>query len=90
MNENISLAIIAEYVHFNPFYLSRLYKRLAGKSLSDYTAELRMNKAKKMLKQKDIKINDIVEALGFSDHAYFTRFFKTHVNMTPTEYRNSH
>lgn len=90
LDKDISLAAIAEHVHFNPFYLSRLYKKMADKNISEYITEIRIYISKKLLRQKDMKINDIVKELGFSDQTYFARFFKRYENMTPSEYRNSH
>ncbi len=85
-----SLATIADNVYFNPFYLSRLYKKFARKSISDYIIETKLQLAKKMLKENKLKINDIAHAVGFSNNSYFTRFFKKHENMNPSEYRDSH
>ncbi len=90
LDKDISLAAIAEHVHFNPFYLSRLYKKMADKSISEYITEVRLYVSKKYLRQTDMKIKDIVKALGFSDQTYFARFFKCAEHMTPSEYRNSH
>ena len=90
LDKDISLAAIAEYVHFNPFYLSRLYKKMANRSISEYITEVRLYVSKKYLRQTDMKIKDIVKEVGFSDQTYFARFFKGFEHMTPSEYRNSH
>ena len=90
LGNDVSLAAISEHVHFNSFYLSRLYKKQAGKSISEYVTEIRLYTAKMLLRRRNMKIRDIVDALGFSDHAYFTRFFKRHEKITPSEYRDSH
>ncbi len=90
LDRDVSLVAISEHVHFNSFYLSRLYKKQAGKSISEYVTEIRLYTAKMLLRRKNMKIRDIVSALGFSDHAYFTRFFKRHEKITPSEYRETH
>jgi two-component system, response regulator YesN len=89
LSEDISLATIAQQVHFNPFYLSRLYKQLTGKNLIDYITQVRLKRSIELLRNKNNKIRDIVCELGFAETAYFTRFFKKHTQMTPTEFRCS-
>ncbi|MDF2925166.1 MAG: hypothetical protein K0R57_4080 [Paenibacillaceae bacterium] len=84
---DVSLSRLAQIVHFNPYYLSRLYQQMTGQGLSDYIRSVRINRAKSMLENKDNPIKEIVEKLGFSDNAYFTRFFKKNTGMTPREYR---
>lgn len=86
--EEISLVRLAELVHFNPSYLSRLFKQIVGTNLSDYISDIRIKKAKHLLENKDMKINSVAEALGYGTAANFTRFFKKTVNMTPQEYRD--
>jgi len=88
VGEDISLVRLGEVVHFNPSYLSRLYKQVTGKTLSEYITEVRVRKAMEMLKQKDLKIYEVANKVGFKKPSYFTRFFKKITNMTPQEYRN--
>lgn len=87
LSKDLSLTQIAEHVYLNPAYLSRLYKQFNGIGLYEYIANLRITKAKELLKQPKYKIHEIAEEIGF-DSAYFTRFFKKQTNMTPAEYRN--
>lgn len=84
---DLSLTHIADLVGFNRSYLSRLYKQKTGEGLSEYILDMRLKKAKELLRQPAIKIHEISEALGFESAAYFTRFFKKMTNLTPTEFR---
>jgi two-component system response regulator YesN len=88
IQEEVSLVRLADLVHFNPSYLSRLFKQMVGTNLSDYISDIRIKKAKQLLENKDMKINSVAEALGYGTAANFTRFFKKAVNMTPQEYRD--
>jgi len=88
LQDDISLVRLAEIVHFNPSYLSRLYKQTTGKTLSEYIKEVKIKKAMEMLKQDEIKIYEIADSIGFKNPSYFTRFFKSITNMTPQEYRD--
>lgn len=84
---DLSLTRIGEVVGFNPSYLSRLYKQLTGEGLFEYITEVRLNKAKQLLKNPLLKVHEISMELGFESAAYFTKFFKRATNLTPSEYR---
>ncbi len=88
VGEDISLVRLAEIVHFNPSYLSRLYKQTTGKTLSEYITQVKLEKAMEMLKQEEIKIHEVAAEVGFKTPSYFTRFFKKITNITPQEYRD--
>lgn len=85
--EDLSLTRMAELVYLNPYYLSRLYKKLAGITLTDYVIHIRIEKAKELLRGTNLKVNEIAREIGFDSSAYFTRFFKRLTKMTPIEYR---
>lgn len=85
---DIYLETIAEQFHTSSKYLSRLIKNHLGISFGDYLARLRIEKAKELLTETDMAINDIVEKAGFNSRNTFIRTFKKHVGMVPSEYRN--
>ena len=87
LGKDLSLVTLSETVYLNPAYLSRLYKQVTGKNISEYISELRLNKAKKLLHKKDMKINEIAVSIGYESAAHFSRLFKRATNMTPQEFR---
>ena len=89
LDGDLSLTRFAELLHFHPFYLSRLFKQVTGKSFSEYIGELKFQKASELLKQSELKVNEIAELLGFETASYFTRFFKKYSSLSPQEYRSS-
>lgn len=89
LQEDLTLTKIANQVYLNPSYLSRFYKQYTGKKLSDYMNELKIIKAKQLLKDNKLKINEIGFQLGFKSPSYFTSFFKKMTTLTPNEYRVS-
>ncbi len=89
LDGDISLTKLADLLHFNPSYLSRLYKKVTGKSLSEYISEVKICRAREMLKQNELKINEIASALGFETASYFTRYFKKCTNLNPQDYRET-
>lgn len=87
--DEVSLVRLAELVHFNPSYLSRLFKQCTGTNLSDYISEFRIKKARQLLENPDIKVHEVAEAVGYGSAANFARFFRKMTCMTPQEYRDS-
>ena len=87
INLDLSLTKIADNVHFNSSYLSRLFKKTTGKTISEHVWEIKLIKAKELMLKDDINISQISESLGFESRAYFTRFFKRMTGKTPVEYK---
>lgn len=90
LNQDLSLTRLGEQAHMNPTYLSRLYKQVTGKGISDDIMEARVKKAKALLESSHRKIHEIAEDIGYQSGVAFTRFFKKIMNMTPQEYRDMH
>ena len=84
---DLSLVRLSEFAHFNPSYLSRLFKQLTGVNLSEYINEERLRKAKELL-ATDMRIHEVAKAVGYESSKNFTRFFKKQTNMTPQEYKD--
>ncbi|WP_315066806.1 response regulator [uncultured Clostridium sp.] len=85
-NDKVSLEEIADGMNITPEYLSRLFTKELGKSFSDYLKELRIDKAKKLLTGKKMKIYEVAEQVGYSDSKYFCKVFKELTGMAPKEY----
>lgn len=84
--DDVSLQAIADYVHFHPVYLSKLYKQETGDSLSDYIHRIRMEKAVYLLRHTDAKMYEIAEQIGY-ESTYFNKVFKKQFHITPQEFR---
>lgn len=89
LNKDLSLTKLSELTHFNPSYLSRIYKQETGISLGDKIQRQKIEKAKELLTTSYEKINCIASEIGINTPAHFTRFFKKHTGMTPNEYRRN-
>jgi len=85
---DISLTALADYVSLNPSYLSRLYKQITGVGLSKYVNDYRNLKAKEMLLNTAMKVNEVAAALGYNSALAFIRFFKKQNDMTPQDFRS--
>ena len=86
-HQQIGLDEIAHEVNLSPVYFSNLFKKETGKTFTEYATELRMQKAREMLKAGAMNVNEIADALGFADARYFSKLFKKTVGVKPTEYR---
>ncbi len=87
---NLSLIELADLVYLNPSYLSRFYRHVTGKTITDYINETRLNRAKELLAGSDMKIYKIAAAVGYKSAPYFTRSFKKELKMTPQDFRDLH
>jgi two-component system, response regulator YesN len=86
--ENVSLKTIAAKFYMNPVYLGQLFKKTYGIYFKDYLLQLRINEAKKLLRQSEMKIYEIAERVGFNNTDYFVTIFGKFEKITPSEYRN--
>ena len=85
--EDIALTDVARYANVNPNYLSGSFQKEMGLSVREYITSQRVNAAKRLLTEEDLRIADIAEAVGVHDVKYFSRLFKKAEGMTPGEYR---
>ncbi len=85
----ISLDELSIELGFSKSYIKALFKKNTGKSILQYFIDLKIEKAKKLLSQQKYTITEIADILGFNSVFYFSRQFKLHTDMSPTEYVNS-
>ncbi len=83
----LTLDEISKHVHLNASYLSIVFKKETGQNFSDYLTNFRIERAKAMLRQGDMSIAAIGEAVGYADSKYFSRIFTRQVGLKPSAYR---
>ncbi len=86
-DSSLSLETTAAKIALSPQYLSRIFSSQMGRTFIDYLTDLRINKAKDLLRQTDLSVKEISIKLGYSDPNYFSRIFKRITGRTPSEYR---
>lgn len=86
-HENISLTGISKIFGISSGYLSSLFCEFNGLNFIDYLSNLRIQKAKVLLKNSDLRIYEIAEKVGYRDAYYFSAAFKKIVGINPTDYR---
>jgi two-component system response regulator YesN len=88
--EDVSLKSLAQKFYISPEYLSRLFKKETGENFIEYLTKTRISKAKELLiENKDIKVYEVAEMVGYNDPKYFSRLFIKHTNQYPVSYRDS-
>lgn len=87
LQEDLSLTRLGEVACYNSSYLSTVYKNLTGQSLIDYINQVRINRAKQLLAQSEMRVRQIALTCGFESQQYFHRLFKKKTGLTPNEYR---
>ncbi len=84
----VSLHLLADMVHLNQAYLSRLFKQKTGTSFTDFLTKVRLLEAKRLLLSTDQSIDDVAVAVGFKNNSYFTSVFKKREGISPSEFRS--
>ncbi len=87
LSGDLSLKRFAGELFLNTSYLSALFKKEIGMTLTDYVNQNRIHYAKKLLKSTTLQIQDIATRCGIPDIHYFTRLFKRDTGMSPREWR---
>lgn len=87
-HREISLTLLADMVHLNQAYLSRLFKQKTEMSFTDYLTRVRLQEAKRLLVTTDQTIDEIASAVGFKNNSYFTSVFKKREGINPSEFRS--
>jgi AraC family transcriptional regulator len=89
LHEKIHLEQLAELVSLSVQYLSQLFHREVGITISQYINKKRVEAAENMLKFSEYSCSNIANYLHFSSHSHFIQVFKKHTGITPREYREN-
>lgn len=87
LDQEITIKKIADQVYMNPTYFSEYFKQQTGETMLDYLTGLRIERAKTLLDDQKLKIQDICGLIGYQDVKYFSKLFKQRTGMTPSKYR---
>lgn len=90
LEEDISVQSLADQFHFHPNYLSAQIKNRTGESGANYILSRRMEEARRMLVETDLRVVEIAGRCGFKDSSYFNRVFKRKFVLSPEQYRKVH
>jgi YesN/AraC family two-component response regulator len=85
--EDISLGQVAKAVHTSTFYFCKLFKKATGVNFTEYVSRVRIEKAKNLLLNPNLRVSEIAYEVGFQSLTHFNRVFKKLIGQSPTEYR---
>ncbi|WP_333852633.1 AraC family transcriptional regulator [Leclercia sp.] len=86
-DDELSLSTIADNAGVSYHHFSRIFKKISGYNFKEYLTMIRINKAKRLLKDTQIPITDISYSCGFSGHKQLIFAFNKYCRMTPTAFR---
>lgn len=90
MGQPLSAAEMAQMVNMSISYFSQCFKQIAGQTYTDYLRDVRIERAKDYLRSTTKTIQWIAEQIGYNDEKYFSRLFRDHTGLLPSEYRKQH
>lgn len=87
--KDIGLDYVADQVNLSPAYVSYLFKKETGQTLVKYITDKKMDRAKKMLGDRNLKVMQVAKSCGYENQSYFNKLFKNYFGVTPKQYRES-
>lgn len=88
IGEDISLKEVASKINTSSYYLCKQFKKATGLSYTEYVSKIRIQKAKKLLLEPEIRVSEVAFQVGFQSLTHFNRVFKKFTGHSPTEYRS--
>lgn len=89
ISENLTREDLGKSFYLNPDYLARIFKNEEGVSLTAYIRNRRIRIAQRLLRETDLGIDEISQAVGYSYNTYFFNIFKEVTGVSPSQYRKS-
>lgn len=86
-DRNLSIKMVADSVHLSTGHLCVLFKKETGRTLNNYITEVRMEEAKRLLTNTQMKIYEIAVKVGYQSSQYFSQIFLRQTGCSPAEYR---
>ncbi|MBS4007248.1 MAG: PocR ligand-binding domain-containing protein [Clostridium sp.] len=86
-DKDLTLDDIAASVYLSPYYAARVFKHGQGMTIMNYLTQVRIEEAKKLLRNPRFQIEEIAQKLGFNDASYFSKVFRRNEGMSPSQFR---
>lgn len=89
LGHKITIKDLSDLVYMNPTYFCEYFKKETGKTILDYITDVRLERAKDLLQNPELKITEISQLLGYQDTKYFSRLFKRKWGCLPSEFKKN-
>lgn len=86
---DLNMAVVSNHVSMNYSLFSYAFKQYTGKNFVNYLKELRVNEAKRLLAETDMRVIEISQQVGYENEKHFMKIFKSVSGVSPTEYRKN-
>ena len=86
--EELSLGQVAKAVNTSTFYFCKMFRKVTGVNFTDYVSRVRIEKAKNLLLNPNLRVSEIAYEVGFQSLTHFNRVFKKIMGESPSEYRS--
>lgn len=90
LDQELSRETLAAQFYLNPDYMDRLFKKEIGMSMKEYLWNERLRVSEELLAKTDLPVTEIAMQVGYTSISTFTRLFKKHTDLNPSEYRQKH
>lgn len=88
-NKDLSLKMVADAIELSQNYLCTLFKQNTGLTVNEFIIKIRIERAKYLLRNTNLKLYEIGEKIGIPDANYLNILFKKNCQITPTQYRKN-
>lgn len=83
------MAVVSNYISMNYSLFSYAFKQYTGSNFVTYLKNIRMEEAKRLLVETDLRVNEISETVGYDNEKHFMKIFKSSCGVSPSEFRKN-
>lgn len=88
-DKDLNMAVVSNYISMNYSLFSYSFKEYTGSNFVNYLKGIRMEEAKRLLAETDLRIIEVSQKVGYDNEKHFMKIFKTSVGVSPSEYRKN-
>ena len=89
LSADLTLSVLSQQININSSYLSALFKKETGSTVTEYITTQRIRHACSLLENSRLQIQTVAQHCGFEDIHYFSKLFKRHTGLSPKQYRQN-
>lgn len=88
-DKDLNMAVVSNHISMNYSLFSYAFKQYTGTNFVNFLKDIRMEKAKELLENTDLRIIEISQKIGYENEKHFMKIFKVTCGVSPTEYRRN-